>query len=332
MDVITKQAQDYYKLAPVILLGSGASAAYGLSGMWALANHLIKEVDNSKFNSEEQSLWNEFAAQLSAGSDLEKTLHQVNLTDAITKSIVLATWHLLNGEDLGIFNRAINDNNLFPLGKLLNHMFDSTHREIDIITTNYDRLAEYACDQEGLHHYTGFSHGFIHSLVGKRHLKSQRQVNIWKVHGSLDWFVNDGRIIGLGNSATIPDGWMPEIITPGLEKYRRTHREPFRTIIHYADDVLEQARAYLCVGFGFNDEHIQEKLVNRCVHDNARIILVTHGLTDAARAFLGECHEYLAIEAGKDNDHSIIHSSKLSTPIEVEGNYWSLEGFLRIVL
>ncbi|MDH1803388.1 hypothetical protein N5D73_04625 [Aeromonas caviae] len=29
-----KQAQDYYSKAPIIILGSGASAAHGMSGMW----------------------------------------------------------------------------------------------------------------------------------------------------------------------------------------------------------------------------------------------------------------------------------------------------------
>ena len=42
-----KQVQDYYSRAPVIILGSGASAAHGMSGMGALASHLIANTDIS---------------------------------------------------------------------------------------------------------------------------------------------------------------------------------------------------------------------------------------------------------------------------------------------
>ncbi len=39
-----KQAQDYYGKAPIIILGSGASAAHGMSGMGALAQHLTEKL------------------------------------------------------------------------------------------------------------------------------------------------------------------------------------------------------------------------------------------------------------------------------------------------
>ena len=38
---LEKQAQDFYSKVPVIVLGSGASAAHGMSGMNGLAEHLI---------------------------------------------------------------------------------------------------------------------------------------------------------------------------------------------------------------------------------------------------------------------------------------------------
>lgn len=52
-----KQAQDYYGKAPVIILGSGASAAHGMPGMAALANHLVKNTDISELNAEEIKEW-----------------------------------------------------------------------------------------------------------------------------------------------------------------------------------------------------------------------------------------------------------------------------------
>ncbi|WP_271608593.1 hypothetical protein [Bradyrhizobium sp. CCBAU 21359] len=85
-----------------------------------------------------------------------------------------------------------------------------------------------------------------------------RTVAVWKVHGSLDWFQDSaGQIIGVRGMPEVPAGYSPLMITPGIDKYRLTHGEPFRTILGCSDAALENARAYFCVGYGFNDEHLQ---------------------------------------------------------------------------
>jgi hypothetical protein len=335
LDVISKQAQDYYKNTPVIILGSGASAAYDMSGMWDLAQHLIKTIKAEDLSPTEIQSWTEFCALLEKNIDLESALHQVNLSPELTSRVVLSTWELLAPEDLAVFEKSLNDSNLFPLGALLTHMLRSTTKQIDIITPNYDRLAEYACEQENIHHYSGFSHGYRGNPVKIDYLKCSRQVNVWKVHGSLGWFINEqGVISSLSNIHSIPEGLTPLIVTPGIEKYRSTHREPYKTTIHEADDVIDAASSYLCVGFGFNDEHIQEKLVNRCAKDNATVIVVTHRLSDSAKNFLfnGNSTRYLAIEAQENKHNSVVYSSEFDEPIELEGNYWSLNGFLELIM
>jgi hypothetical protein len=335
MDVISKQAQDYYKNTPVIILGSGASAAYDMSGMWDLAQHLIKTIEVRDLPPSDIELWENFCGLLEGNTDLESALHQVNLPPKLTNRIVLSTWALLVPEDIAVFDKSLNDSTLFPLGTLLTHMLRSTTKQINIITPNYDRLAEYACEQENIHHYTGFSHGYRGCPVKRDYLKCSRQVNIWKVHGSFGWFVNEqGVISSLSNIHCIPEGLTPLIVTPGIEKYRSTHREPYKTTIHEADDVIDAASSYLCVGFGFNDEHIQEKLVNRCAKDDATVIVVTYKLSDSAKAFLfnGHSTRYLAIEAQPNDLNSIVYSSEFDEPIKLDGNYWSLNGFLKLIM
>lgn len=183
-----KQAQDYHYKAPLIILGSGASAAHGMSGMWALANHLVAKTDISGLSSTEIEEWNKFCQALKDGVDLESALHQVAVTEELTSKIINATWSLINAEDIQIFNESLQNQTMFPLSRLLRHMFKSSLTKLNIVTTNYDRLAEYACDQERIHHYTGFTHGFFRQLAAQNEINSARRVNIWKVHGSLDWF------------------------------------------------------------------------------------------------------------------------------------------------
>ena len=90
------------------------------------------------------------------------------------------------------------------------------------------------------------------------------QVNIWKVHGSLDWFETPNKEnVYLPLSENIPQGHKPLIVTPGLSKYAETHKEPYRTIFTQADTEIQKANGFLCIGYGFNDEHVQPKLIQQ---------------------------------------------------------------------
>lgn len=218
LDTVSKQAQDYYKNTPVIILGSGASAAFGMSGMWKLAEHLMANVDVVELHDNEQASWHNFCEKLKANIDLETALHDVPLSPELTAKVVFETWNLLAPEDFTVFESSLNNPSLFPLGKLLKHMFRSTAKELNIITPNYDRLAEYACEQENIHHYSGFSHGYRGYSAKKDYLSCSRQVNIWKVHGSLGWFTNsNGVIVSLSNINETPKDLTPLIVTVVVE-------------------------------------------------------------------------------------------------------------------
>ena len=123
----------------------------------------------------------------------------MHLTELLTEQVVFKTWELINPEDLTVFERSLPDRGFYPLGRLLKHIFHSAVTQVDVVTTNYDRLAEYACEQEGYHHYSGFSHGYLRTMVNETYLQSERRVNIWKVHGSLDWMKRpEGDVCALG--------------------------------------------------------------------------------------------------------------------------------------
>lgn len=335
IETITQQAQTYYGLTPAILLGSGASMAFGLPGMWDLGQYLIEHIATDNFSPEDNASWERFKEKLQSGQDLETTLHEVQVSERITNKIVESTWACITPYDLKVFFNALNDPDFFALGTLLRHMLNSTQTRLDIITTNYDRIAEYACEQEGIHHFTGFTHGYRRSQGSSCDLNPKRQVNIWKVHGSLDWFRNNqDAIIGLPNIYEIPDGFQPIIVTPGIEKYQATHYEPYRSIIQSADNVFIGKNSYLCVGFGFNDRHIQEKLVEQCVRSDSRLTIITRNLTDGAKELIqnGRVRNFLAFERGEHDQETVVHSSELPSPINMHGTSWTLSGFMNLII
>lgn len=58
--------------------------------------------------------------------------------------------------------------------------------ELDVVSTNYDKIAEYAVSQSDAYLNMGFSMNYFGQI--KSNLMLALFVNIWKVHGSLYWF------------------------------------------------------------------------------------------------------------------------------------------------
>ena len=332
-------AQECISKSPVIILGSGASAAYGMPGMPDLKNHLLTVACPTSAKQEDVGKWTEFLTKLGT-TDLETALDDVRLSEALINHVVKRTWDFLAPFEHKVFERAILDHDIFPLTKLFLHLFNSTRNDVHVVTPNYDRLAEYAADSGKFAHYTGFNYGSIRARVtnGRPRIHigkaPARTVNIWKVHGSFDWFRDDdGIVIGLPVSTVRPPNVSPVIVTPGIDKYRLTHDEPFHSIKSEADRALQNADAYLCIGYGFNDTHLQTTLVERCRGKEVPLVLLTKTISSTAKAFLntGKCGRYLAVE--KSASGCCIYSKEFPTGEEIAGDsIWKLGEFLNLVI
>lgn len=339
LKLVRTLAQDCVRQSPVIVLGSGASAGYGIPGMWHLGEHLSKSVPPAESVPVDLKGWQEFL-DLLPNSDLERALTETSLTQRMTSHVVSTTWSYLNKADLSIFQKVCADRHFLALTKLFTHLFRSTNREIQVITPNYDRLAEYAAEAGGFMAYTGFSYGLIGKRSSQPHPRvvygktPARTVNVWKVHGSFGWFGDAmGELVSLPPAAEIPVGLQPMIITPGIEKYRRTHDEPFRTIMHQADQAISSASAFLCVGYGFNDQHLQTLLVQRCHSSTAPLVLITKQISPTARDFLksGRCQRYLALE--ESDTSTKVYSNETPDGLDMPNTaLWRLENFLNLVM
>ncbi len=331
---VIKQAQDCYAAHPVLVLGSGSSVPFKMPTMKDLTDNLVSNISVKKLGDADIDCWNNFKDELSKGTDLETALHKIQLSDELSKRVIKQTWHYINTEDLKIFKESLRNRNYFPLSSLISRLFNSTHRKLEIVTTNYDRLAEYAVENANFLHYTGFTYGYTRRMEYPQKTQHDRIVNIWKVHGSLDWYKDeDGELIALANTEQLPAKLFPVIVTPGIEKYRQTHLEPYRSIIQGADNALSGADSYLCIGYGFNDQHIQEKLVNRCIKDDTPVVVLARTLSESAKDFLlkGKCKNYLALE--RDGTSTVIHSSSIAGSITVKNtSYWSFEKFLGLIM
>lgn len=310
---------------------------HGLPGMEDLRQHLLDNMVPSC--DDEAEAWSEVKESLEKGDHLEKALEVTNIPKPLLDKMIVETWKCVCEKDKRLFLKSVSDGYSFPLSNILKALFQSTNRLIDIVTTNYDRAVEYACNSAGIMCLTGFTPGYLQNrgdadklniCIGKR---QARTVRVWKVHGSLDWFAReDGTVVGLP-VFELPDlKLVPQIVTPGLNKFERTHQEPFRSLISGADGALEKARGYLCVGFGFRDPQIEPKLIERCRRSNIPVVVLAYALTNEAKSFLRDKsgNRYLGIEKAENGSKAYCAEFPDGKLIKEHG-LWSLEGFTKLV-
>ncbi|MGO4572896.1 SIR2 family protein [Microvirga sp. 2TAF3] len=332
-------AQACVAKTPVVILGSGASAAHGIPGMGPLAKKLMSAAPPPAMTAEEASQWDAFLTELTY-TDLESALTRVQFTERQTHRVVEVTRDFLLPYDLEVFNNVLSDRRCLPLARLYRHLFKSTHKTIDVVTPNYDRIAEYAADVAEVSHHVGFSYGYMNKRAKDPNTRvyhggqPSRTVCVWKVHGSFDWFRDaDEVVLGLPTCRETPVGFTPMMITPGVEKYRLAYDEPFRTIMRCSDAAMERARAFLCIGFGFNDQHLQTKLIERCEADLLPIVVITMELTKQAKAVLfgGRCRQFLALERSASGTRMYMKDEP--DGVELIGqDIWQLGSFLNMAI
>jgi len=148
-----------------------------------------------------------------------------------------------------------------------------------------------------------------------------------------NWFKsNEDENIQLPLRQSIPKDYRPLIVTPGLSKYSETHNEPYRTIFTQADSEIEKANGFLCIGYGFNDTHVQPKLIEQ-IKNNKPIIVITKELTEKTKQSIidNKCQKYLLIEEANSKDTKI-YSSKFGEFVIENTSYWELGEYLKLII
>lgn len=332
---LLKQLQDWTNRVPLIILGSGASVPFKLPSMWSLGEHLKNTLTFE--DDEDKKQLEEFKRILNEKNDLEKALSDIHLNDTVLNSIVGRTWELISKMDLEAYNEIfLDDKKEKPLVTLIEYLLSTTYRKVSIVTTNYDRIAEYSASIAKSFICTGYAHNYIGHFSDSIHTNSLEnikgysgQVNIWKVHGSLDWFETPNKEnIHLPLCENIPQNYKPLIVTPGLSKYAETHKEPYRTIFTQADKEIQNANGFLCIGYGFNDEHVQPKLIQQI--KSKPIIVITKELTTKTKEAIinGNCKNYILMEENCGN-HTKVYSSNQGEYIIEGASYWQLSEYIK---
>lgn len=308
-DELFKDVQHIFRHTPALLVGSGFSCGYGLPGMGALGAHLEAEVGPQLVSSEAKELW---AKSLPAvHENLEAGLNKIPqgapgreeivaaIRDQTAKLILEAT----TKAEQEILDKRPAD--LAPT-RLLRMLFNGAPQNaehVPVITTNYDTLIELFCDLAELALDTGFvghrrrmprpapifQTQYTRTWAAERRGGVQvghrpcKTVRLHKPHGSINWLMTEHGPIEVLNGAV--EG-VRAIVVPGPSKYQdalvNVLFDAMRTEMNV---VLGNAPALLCLGFGFNDDHLQGVIRSR-LDAGMPMVLMTRGKTTSIEEVL----------------------------------------------
>ncbi|MTI73904.1 MAG: hypothetical protein FH747_09650 [Stenotrophomonas sp.] len=343
------EIQTIFRATPVVLIGSGFSCAFDLPHMGALGNHLAEQVEPRLSSPDAKALWASCLAEVK--KNLEAGLNTISLgsqgRDEIVSILRECTAELLIQEtskaERNILAQAA-PHELAPV-RLLRMLFNGAPQNADsvsVITTNYDTLLELFCDLAELPLDTGFS-GFRHRRprIGSmfatqysRHVgtpvrgtqaiehRACKTVRLYKPHGSITWLKTPTGVVeslnDVGNASRA-------IVVPGPSKYQDALVSPvFDAMRTEMNRLIATAPAMFCMGFGFNDEHLQTVLKER-IAKRMPAIIVTRDPTPNIEQLLGEHPHVIAVF--KDGEGAVFRWN--GNAFQCPEPLWQLDDFLK---
>jgi len=324
---IFKVIQKIMEDVPLVLAGSGCSAPYGLPSMAVLGAHLMEKL-SPKYSGNAQ--WDKFQTELSRGADLEAALTDVLVSKEMLDDIRIECWKCISKYDFEFFDKLMFDPISFPLADLLKTMSRPHPSCVNIVTTNYDRVIEYACDHGNLAVNTGFA-GQYCRWFSSNAFPTKNSINLIKVHGSLDTYIDShGASFSVPLQRKLPAGIVPDMITPGTQKYQAVLTGPVsRQLLHTADEFIMKASSFLCIGYGFNDEQIQQNIFTQ-TKKGVPIIVLTKMVSEKTATLLdNSTKNYISIAEGPEEGTTELWVNRKKSILE--GTYWTVEGFMKII-
>lgn len=338
LDEIKKIIQDFFQENTVTIVGSGLSLAEGIPGMSELAAELQARIPALLSDPDDTAVWSKISTDLSSNIGLEQALHNTKPTPAIEERIRKATAQYIGHAETRILYDLVRGHRELRFSNYISH-FNLRNGHV-VITTNYDRLIEYACEIMGIrvdNLFVGkfFAHFepeqskymFCRNLVkrgGKLSAEFSPRVTVLKPHGCLSWHMVDGI------PYSIPQSFFDDslIITPGINKYKEGYNMPFDTHRSKANTAIDNAQRYIIIGYGFGDDHLETHLVRQLQNGKPALIL-THSLSDKAIDLIHSCRNITAICSKNKTDSSVV--TRTGETILPNINLWDLNEMLKEV-
>ncbi len=206
-------------------------------------------------------------------------------------------------------------------------------KQINLFTTNYDLFAEDALEEfDSVVLTDGFirkptlrnkvrfsSNTFSNAIYNSGNLYNYKvempSINLYKLHGSMSWMLEDGEIIfGIPNRALLPDDVDFEekskfngehaLVLPRKNKFEETLLQQvyYDLLRLYANELDKENSTLLAFGFSFADEHILD-ITKRALKNPALKVIIFAFDQVAAEGFQTEFNEYHNVDVVCSNEN-----------------------------
>lgn len=135
-------------------------------------------------------------------------------------------------------------------------------KPVHLFTTNYDLLAEQAFEESSAPYFDGFIGArrafFDLGAVEDEDLLPPRWTRLWKMHGSLNWRLLNGKSVVRSNENSDDQSYL---IYPSHLKYDQSRKMPYLAMLDRLKDFLLNDSSLLFMsGYSFGDEHINDMI------------------------------------------------------------------------
>ncbi|MFC1507581.1 SIR2 family protein [Thermoproteota archaeon] len=294
----------------VLFLGAGASAPFGYPVMSELNNLLLNSITDNEGDllyhfylngnrDAETVIQSIQTLENIEQRGLDKLFNYVtyqgrkNQIGAEFKKFIIICKDLHRSIEAKIFDTyQFNPNisSIFPLYQQLFTIIKEHQKNIgsndplEVYTTNYDRIIEeFSYASENYSIYDGFEYDSKQQRhfwnpefsAGKLTKELQTVINLYKLHGSLNWKKTDHGIervtLEIKNVPRIRD----LLIYPGSKS--PPEEEPFRTLYEKFENQMKQKnkQSLLVIGFSFRDPYINKIIRDFIRSENGKLIVVS---------------------------------------------------------
>lgn len=321
LNEVKTRLQQHLSDGLVMVVGSGMSCAEGLPGMNELSAHLMATVGHGLVGADVES-WAEIAPLIQS-KGLEAALLEKAPSAGLESAIAKASAGLIAERERSVITEVFAGTRTLRLTRLFAHLLKPS-TGLPIITTNYDRLVEIAAEEAGL----GVDSMFVGRFAGTLNERESRlsfcrnvsikkgrvayhyqpRALVCKPHGSLDWYLRDGKPVCYAGE--LPD-LSRLIITPGHNKFRNGYESPFDHHRSRANEAIDRASRFLILGYGFNDDHLETHL-SPAIRGGKPTLLMAYSLSATAEVLATKYASVIAIDHanqdGTDGTRVIINN------------------------